>query len=184
MFIITATAYGDFDERYDVLLASTPSKTRAKSVVKYLNDFCKTKNPSEEELRLYPYLNSSETTGLHADLSQHIDDTDTFIQTLKKLSEANSIYAYATTFDVSETMDIQKGIVDMKKYYYDFGYFFSRKDSGSIRVTTTEPLDTDDTDNCIAYALKNKLIEDEYADNIVYISELTEEEARDMGFEI
>ena len=34
----------------------------------------------------------------------------------------------------------------MKKYYYDFGYFFSNKDSGSLRVTTTEPLDADDTD--------------------------------------
>ena len=72
----------------------------------------------------------------------------------------------------------------MEKHYYDFGYFFSRKDSGSIRVTTTEPLDTDDIDECITYASNHHLIENEYVDNIVYVSELTEQEAKDMGFEI
>lgn len=49
------------------------------------------------------------------------------------------------------------------KYYYDFGYFFSNKDSGSLRVTTTEPLDADDTDGCVEYALEHNLIDEEYA---------------------
>lgn len=70
----------------------------------------------------------------------------------------------------------------MKKHYYDFGYFFSNKDSGSIRMTTSKSLDTDDIDGCVIYALKNKLMEDEYANNIVYVEELTEEEASRMGF--
>ena len=106
MFIITATAYSDFDERYDVLLASTLSKTKAESVVECLNHFCSTKNPSEDEIILYPYLDSSETTSLENDLSQCIKDVGTFMQTLRKLSKANNIYAYTTTFCVSETIDI------------------------------------------------------------------------------
>jgi hypothetical protein len=68
------------------------------------------------------------------------------------------------------------------KHFYDFGYYFSRKDSGSIRVTTNEALDTDDVNSCIEYAYKNNLLEEEYVDNILYVDELTENEARDMGF--
>lgn len=72
----------------------------------------------------------------------------------------------------------------MKKYYYDFGYFFSNKDSGSLRVTTTEPLDADDTDGCVEYALEHNLIDEEYAGNIIYVEQLTKEDARDMGFDV
>lgn len=71
----------------------------------------------------------------------------------------------------------------MGKYYYDFGYFFSRKNSGSIRVTTNEPLNVDDIDACVEYAYKNDLIEEEYIDNIIYVNNLTKEEAIEMGFE-
>lgn len=71
----------------------------------------------------------------------------------------------------------------MGKYYYDFGYFFSRKNSGSIRVTTNEPLNVDDVDACVEYAYKNDLIEEEYIDNIIYVNNLTKEEAIEMGFE-
>lgn len=72
----------------------------------------------------------------------------------------------------------------MKKYYYDFGYFFSNKDSGSLRVTATEPLDADDTDGCVEYALEHNLIDEEYAGNIIYVEQLTKEDARDMGFDV
>ena len=71
----------------------------------------------------------------------------------------------------------------MGKYYYDFGYFFSRKNRGSIRVTTNEPLNVDDIDACVEYAYKNDLIEEEYIDNIIYVNNLTKEEAIEMGFE-
>ena len=71
----------------------------------------------------------------------------------------------------------------MGKYYYDFGYFFSRKDSGSSRVRTNEPLNTDDIDACVEYAYENNLIEEDYIDNIIYVNELTKEEAIEMGFE-
>lgn len=70
------------------------------------------------------------------------------------------------------------------KHYYDFGYFFNRKDSGSIQITTTEKLDTNDIDECVNYALKNNMLEEDYADNIIYIEELTESDAKDMGFDI
>ena len=71
----------------------------------------------------------------------------------------------------------------MGKYYYDFGYFFRRNDSGSIRVTTNEPLNADDIDACVKYAYENDLIEEDYIDNIIYVNELTKEEAIEMGFE-
>ena len=71
----------------------------------------------------------------------------------------------------------------MGKYYYDFGYFFNRKDSGSIRVTTNEPLNADDIDACVKYTYENDLIEEDYIDNIIYVNELTKEEAIEMGFE-
>lgn len=70
------------------------------------------------------------------------------------------------------------------KYYYDFGYFFNRKDSGSIVVGLTEKLDTDDVDSCIEIALKNNQIDASYASNVVYVEELTEEEAIEMGFKV
>lgn len=68
------------------------------------------------------------------------------------------------------------------KHYYDFGYFFSRKDSGSLRVTTDTELDTENVDSCIEYACNNNLIDKSYADNIIYVEELSEADARDMGF--
>jgi hypothetical protein len=70
------------------------------------------------------------------------------------------------------------------KYYYDFGYFFDRKHSGSIEIITDEELDTENIDECVNYAITNGLLEDEYIDNIIYVTRLTEQEARDMGFEI
>ena len=68
------------------------------------------------------------------------------------------------------------------KHYYDFGYFFSRKDSGSLRVTTETELDTENVDSCITYACNNNLIDKSYADNIIYVEELSENDAREMGF--
>lgn len=70
-----------------------------------------------------------------------------------------------------------------KEYFYDFGYFFSHKDSGSIRVTTKNELDVDDIDSAVEYCLAHGMEDFEmYADNIVYIEELTKEEADEMGF--
>ena len=66
------------------------------------------------------------------------------------------------------------------KHYYDFGYFFSRKDSGSLYVTADTALDTDDTDACIEYACNHSLIDKSYADNIIYVEELSESDARDI----
>ena len=45
-------------------------------------------------------------------------------------------------------------------------------------------LDTDDIDECVTIALANNALDEDYADNIVYVEELTEDEARDMGFPI
>ena len=70
-------------------------------------------------------------------------------------------------------------------HYYDFGYFFNRKDSGSCMVKLMFELDNlEDIDECVEIALANNALDEEYAGNIVYIEELTEEEAIDFGFEI
>ena len=50
-------------------------------------------------------------------------------------------------------------------------------------MTTNEPLNVDDIDACVEYAYKNDLIEEEYIDNIIYVNNLTKEEAIEMGFE-
>ena len=50
-------------------------------------------------------------------------------------------------------------------------------------MTTNEPLNTDDIDACVEYAYENDLIEEDYIDNIIYVNELTKEEAIEMGFE-
>lgn len=65
-------------------------------------------------------------------------------------------------------------------HYYDFGYFFGRKDSGSCYVKLMCELNTDDIDTCVEIALRNNALDEEFAGNIVYIEELTEEEARDF----
>lgn len=86
-----------------------------------------------------------------------------------------------------ELSDLPEGENDMnKKYYYDFGYFFSRKESGSCRVTLDVDLgDSDiDVDEAISVALKAGELDEEYADNIVYVTKLSEQEAKEMGFEI
>ena len=73
----------------------------------------------------------------------------------------------------------------MDKFYYDFGYFFDRKDSGSCRVTLNKKLeDVDDIDTCIEIALAEGALDEDYADNIVYVEELTKEEAKEMGFNV
>lgn len=71
-----------------------------------------------------------------------------------------------------------------QKYYYDFGYFFNRKDSGSCRVTLNIDLGDSniDTDEAVNLALKAGQLDEEISDNIVYVKKLTEKEARDMGF--
>ena len=50
-------------------------------------------------------------------------------------------------------------------------------------MTTNEPLNADDIDACVKYAYENDLIEEDYIDNIIYVNELTKEEAIEMGFE-
>ena len=72
----------------------------------------------------------------------------------------------------------------IKKHYYDFGYYFSNKDSGSIYIITEKLLDTDDIDECVKYVFSKKLIYKSYINNIVYIEELSEEEAKDMGINV
>ena len=69
-----------------------------------------------------------------------------------------------------------------RKFYYDFGYFFNRKDSGSCCVTMDVELDVYNMEECVRIALEKGALDEEYADNIVYVEELTEDEARDMGF--
>lgn len=120
-------------------------------------------------------LNENELLAVEAGLLS-IDLYDTMLNESLQLEETD-------WFEFQHSPYIRKeGGINMEKHYYDFGYFFSSKDSGSIRVTTTEPLDTEDIDACVAYALENDLMEDEYAENIIYVEELTEEDARDMGF--
>lgn len=73
----------------------------------------------------------------------------------------------------------------MEKFYYDFGYFFNRKDSGSCRVTLNKKLeDIDDVDACVEVALAEKALDEDFADNIIYVEELTFDEAKEMGFDI
>lgn len=73
---------------------------------------------------------------------------------------------------------------ETKKYYYDFGYFFNNRDSGSLRVITNKLLDEDDVDECVNYVYKNNLIPKEYVNNIIYIEELSKKDAKEMGFNI
>lgn len=73
---------------------------------------------------------------------------------------------------------------ETKKYYYDFGYFFNNRDSGSLRVITNKLLDEDGVDECVNYAYKNNLIPKEYVNNIIYIEELSKKDAKEMGFNI
>lgn len=71
----------------------------------------------------------------------------------------------------------------MEKYVYDFGYFFNRKDSGSIFLAFDKQLDTEDVDECIEIACKAGVLMDEYASNIVYVTELTEDEVGEYNIE-
>ena len=72
-----------------------------------------------------------------------------------------------------------------QKFYYDFGYFFNRKDSGSCRVTLSVDLgDNIDVDEAVSVALKEGALDEEFADNIIYVESLTKEEAIEMGFDI
>lgn len=66
------------------------------------------------------------------------------------------------------------------KFYYDFHYFFSRGDSGSYILCFDKELDINDEEGCIEVAVEVGAIPAEYADNIDYIDELTEEEAMEI----
>ena len=69
----------------------------------------------------------------------------------------------------------------MEKHYYDFGYFFGSKDSGSILIATDKELNVDDIDESVSYVFKQGLIDEEYIENIIYIEELSKEEYLEMG---
>ena len=64
----------------------------------------------------------------------------------------------------------------MDKHYYDFGYFFCSKDSGSILIAVDKELNEDDIDESVSYVFKQGLIDEEYIENIIYIEELSKEE--------
>lgn len=66
------------------------------------------------------------------------------------------------------------------EHFYDLGYFFSRNDSGSIYRKVDKELDIDDIDESIAYLLEKGLLPKEYANNIIYIEELSQEEFQDL----
>ena len=91
--------------------------------------------------------------------------------------------------DKGRTLKEQKKMKNLernetKKYYYEFGYFFNNKDSGSLHVITNKPLDEDDVDECVNYAYNNGLISKEYVNNIIYIEELSKKDAKEMGFNV
>lgn len=69
-----------------------------------------------------------------------------------------------------------------KKHYYEFVYFFSNKDSGSIYIATNSPLDVFYTDECIDYAYKHGLLDKEFIDNIVSVDEIDESDAKHLAF--
>ena len=69
----------------------------------------------------------------------------------------------------------------MEKHYYDFGYFFDRRCSGSILIAVDKELDEDDIDESVSYVFKQGLIDEEYIENIIYIEELSKEEYLEMG---
>lgn len=76
-------------------------------------------------------------------------------------------------------------VAERTKCYYDFGYFFDAKNSGSIRVTLDEDLDEDiDISDAIELALESGELDEEYADNILYIDKLSPLEASEMGFDV
>ena len=47
----------------------------------------------------------------------------------------------------------------MDRHYYDFGYFFGSKDSGSILIAVDKELDEDDIDESVSYVFKQGLID-------------------------
>ena len=76
-------------------------------------------------------------------------------------------------------------VAERTKHYYDFGYFFDAKNSGSCRVVLSEELEEDiDIADAINMALDEGSLDEDYADNILYVDHLSPLEASDMGFEV
>lgn len=69
-----------------------------------------------------------------------------------------------------------------KKHYYEFVYFFSKKDSGSIYIATDTTLDVFCTDECIDYAYKHGLLDKEFINNIISVDEIDEVDAKHLAF--
>ena len=110
------------------------------------------------------YINSNvEYEKCDKDVQMIIDDIANVINDVKNLSSNKEIH-----IDSKNNKN--------KKYYYYFEYFFSRKDSGSYVVITDDELDTDDADECVNYALDHVLLPDMYADNILSVEEMPEDE--------
>lgn len=112
-----------------------------------------------------------------------IDDVD---YTIQKVLENNRVSVIQndtgdeiiqSVIDLNETTYFVLSSFKDNVKFYDCGYFFNRKDSGSIFVVA--PASLSDDDDIIDYAVENGIMDDEYADNIVYVEEIDEEEYLD-----
>lgn len=76
--------------------------------------------------------------------------------------------------DLNETKYCVLSTLEDDMKFYDCGYFFHKKDSGSIFVAA--PASLIDEDEIVDYAVENGIMDDEYADNIIYVEEIDKEE--------
>lgn len=199
IYLVMARFYGDFDIPYEIPIIAIDNGTSARKIENILKNFCKKYNPNDNDIPFTDF--QYHWSEIYEKLDKFLDNADIeiFKERINTVCDNPCIYALHSTFFVENLFEIQctnntisvnkKGascnMIDhttSTKHYYDFGYFFSRKDSGSLRVTTETELDTEDIDFCIKYACDNNLIDKSYADNIIYVEELSESDARDMGF--
>lgn len=199
IYLVVARFYGDFGIPYEIPVIAIDNESSARKIENILKDFCKKYNPKNNDIPFTDF--KDHWSEIYEKLDKFLDNADIeiFKEHINTVYDNPCIYALHSTFFVENLFEIQctnntisvnkKGAscnmtnhTQSIKHYYDFGYFFSRKDSGSLRVTTETELDTEDIDSCIKYACDNNLIDKSYADNIIYVEELSESDARDMGF--
>ncbi len=111
MFILKVRAFGDFDVSYDIDLAVFEEKEKSDESCKVLNEFCRSLDGCNQDIKLSKYLvHSNWVEKLKKALEENTEMCDSqissLVQILVSLCKENSIYIYPDIFFVNTIMGI------------------------------------------------------------------------------
>ena len=111
MFIISVTAYADFDIPYEVNVVALKNKEDADKLTMILNTFCAELSKKDEDVRLIKYLRNiyilkDLKDSIFKETQMNGIEINLLIDILISICEENYVYSYSDIFKVQNVKEL------------------------------------------------------------------------------